>query len=609
MFGRLLEKSFQPMFGLGNRVPLIESARTRSRLTPIVERLETRTALAGNVAAAVLGGNLIITGNNQGVEITISQPSLDKITLTGNGTSINGSAGPVTFSGVRKDLRITLGTGDDSVTFDETNPITVFGNLLINGGQGSNTISTIPGTPGSLTVGGNLNILNRPGGTDLTTLYNLNVRGNVNIVNSGGNDLVTIDVAYAGNYYPPPSSPPTNSIQGNVQIINGPGQYEETDLSSIRVKGSVQVVNQGGEAITNVGYSGGTNTIKGDLAIIDGPVQLGQTMIFDTQVGHSLQVAVGGSGPGTIAIQSSMVGGPTTVRGGNGDDTVYAGDSTFGGAFQLQTGSGSDSISIGSGQMEITSVELKPVYTDENGIAVTIVPEQQTVFLGDGHVSFNGKVAVNLGAGDDTLYLGGGAEVFFGKEAIFDGQGGNNTAYVFTYNLSSAPTLKHFETGSSGCFVAGTPVATELGLRPIEEIRSGEKVYAYDPETKKWSLSDVIEPLAHTYAGDFVTIVVGSDRIKTTGNHPFWVISGDELASRPAARDVPVHEQGATSGGRWVEARDLRPADILLRNNGQSVRVENLYRSHEHLIVYNVTISELHNYSVGSMGVLVHNKV
>ncbi len=119
----------------------------------------------------------------------------------------------------------------------------------------------------------------------------------------------------------------------------------------------------------------------------------------------------------------------------------------------------------------------------------------------------------------------------------------------------------------------------------------------------------MIEPLAHTYAGDFDTIIVGSDRIKTTGNHPFWVISGDELAFRPAARDVPVHEQGATSGGRWVEARDLRPADILLRNNGQSVRVENLYRSHEHLIVYNVTISELHNYSVGSMGVLVHNKV
>src|SRR5208283_2712929 len=254
------------------------------------------------------------------------------------------------------------------------------------------------------------------------------------------------DVAYAVSYYPPPSSTPTNSIQGNVQIINGPGQYEETDLSSIRVKGNLQVVNQGGEAITNLGYSGGTNAIGGDLGIIDGPVQLGQTMIFDTQVGHSLQVAVGGSGPGTIAIQSSMVGGTTTVRGGNGGDTVYVGDSTFLGNFKLQTGSGSDYVSIGTFSIDIPTIWLVPEYNIENGIPVTLRVVQVDVLLDPGHVSFNGEVNVSLGAGDDELDLGDGAEVFFAKVAIFDGQGGNNTAYIFTDNLSYVPTLKHFET-------------------------------------------------------------------------------------------------------------------------------------------------------------------
>ena len=186
-----------------------------------------------------------------------------------------------------------------------------------------------------------------------------------------------------------------------------------------------------------------------------------------------------------------------------------------------------------------------------------------------------------------------------------------DTALLQITNLPSLPTLKNFESVSlgGGCFVAGTLVATEIGLRPIDEISAGEKVYAYDHEAGKWILADVIEPLVHAYRGDLITVVIGGDKIEATGNHPFWVISGENLADRPVARDVPVHEQGTTAGGRWIEARDLRVADTLLRNNGQSVRVDNVYEFSENLIVHNLEISMFHNYSVGSMGVLVHNKV
>jgi RHS repeat-associated protein len=41
------------------------------------------------------------------------------------------------------------------------------------------------------------------------------------------------------------------------------------------------------------------------------------------------------------------------------------------------------------------------------------------------------------------------------------------------------------------CFVAGTLVSTETGLRPIEEVRSGEQVWAYDFATGAWKLCEV----------------------------------------------------------------------------------------------------------------------
>ncbi len=200
----------------------------------------------------------------------------------------------------------------------------------------------------------------------------------------------------------------------------------------------------------------------------------------------------------------------------------------------------------------------------------------------------------------------------FANNSATDGGGINclnmstliNANNSFCYNSGG-----NVDVYASGCFAAGTLVATEHGLRRIEEINSGDNVYAYDHEARKWILANVIEPLTHTYSGDVITIVVGGDKIKATGNHPFWVASGDHLDTRPVAKDVPIHEQGTTNNGRWVEARDLRVGDTLLRNNEKTVKVDNVDLYKDHMSVHNLEISMIHNYSVGSIGVLVHNKV
>ncbi len=63
----------------------------------------------------------------------------------------------------------------------------------------------------------------------------------------------------------------------------------------------------------------------------------------------------------------------------------------------------------------------------------------------------------------------------------------------------------------------------------------------------------------------------GDDAIEATGNHPFWVVAGPGLDSRPDAADVYENERDATERGRWVEARDLQVGDELSSKFGTSV--------------------------------------
>ena len=117
--------------------------------------------------------------------------------------------------------------------------------------------------------------------------------------------------------------------------------------------------------------------------------------------------------------------------------------------------------------------------------------------------------------------------------------------------------------GDVGCFVAGTLVHTGVGLLPIDDVEVGDFVWAWDSTTNAWRLAEVERALVHTCEGDVITIVVGEDRIESTGNHPFWVVTGENLSDRPAAQHVGPEESLLTNRGRWVDARNLQVGDCL----------------------------------------------
>jgi RHS repeat-associated protein len=136
----------------------------------------------------------------------------------------------------------------------------------------------------------------------------------------------------------------------------------------------------------------------------------------------------------------------------------------------------------------------------------------------------------------------------------------------------------------TGCFVAGTLVATASGLVPIESIQVGDMVWARDESTGEVRLCRV-EAAYHRESIPIVEVIVGGEVVATTEEHPFWV------------RD---------SG--WKNAGELEVGDHLITLSGESVVVEDIRRRPLPDDVYNLHIGEFNTYHVGSQMLLVHNK-
>ncbi|MGH8964579.1 MAG: polymorphic toxin-type HINT domain-containing protein, partial [Actinomycetes bacterium] len=151
--------------------------------------------------------------------------------------------------------------------------------------------------------------------------------------------------------------------------------------------------------------------------------------------------------------------------------------------------------------------------------------------------------------------------------------------------------------GFGTCFTAGTLVRTPdgpEGVKPIEDIAAGDKVYAHNLQTGVDELQLVVETFVRRTT-TLYHLTIGGSVVTTTDEHPFMV---------------------ANMG--WIFARDLRPGDILVTSDttgdGRVTldRIEVEERDENDAVtVYNFHVETHHNYYVlaGSLPVLVHNAV
>ncbi|MCY0996426.1 FG-GAP-like repeat-containing protein [Myxococcus sp. MISCRS1] len=140
-----------------------------------------------------------------------------------------------------------------------------------------------------------------------------------------------------------------------------------------------------------------------------------------------------------------------------------------------------------------------------------------------------------------------------------------------------------------GCFIAGTPVLTLAGPLPIEDVREGDWVWAWDEKTQVPGWHQVTRTFVRPMRAVFMVEVISGDAgsldvLGVTAEHPFWV-----------------------SGQGWVEAQALSPGDELETATGNRVLVASLQSVPGRETVYNFEVDGAHTYFVGELSTWVHN--
>ena len=176
---------------------------------------------------------------------------------------------------------------------------------------------------------------------------------------------------------------------------------------------------------------------------------------------------------------------------------------------------------------------------------------------------------------------------------------GTETTYTFYestrggYQAKVTVTDKAGNIGSAtasfyltACFVAGTQVLTENGLRNIEDIQVGDKVYAINIDNNERELKTVKETyITRTY--ETYTLTINDEKVTTTPRHQFYIV-----------------DKG------WVRAYDLEVGDkIVAKYEDLTInQIEHDFLE-KSIPVYNLTVDDFHTYLVTEYEVLVHNLV
>ena len=135
------------------------------------------------------------------------------------------------------------------------------------------------------------------------------------------------------------------------------------------------------------------------------------------------------------------------------------------------------------------------------------------------------------------------------------------------------------------CFVTGTLVWTADGMKPIEEIVSGDWVFSWDFQEGRAVLGQVTATL-HGSEHGIVDIQTPGDTIRCSAEHKFWA-----------------------DGMGWVSARDLAVDVHLRKSGGGTVLILNSSGSNHanRVRTHNLQVEPNYNYFVGRECLLVHN--
>jgi len=132
------------------------------------------------------------------------------------------------------------------------------------------------------------------------------------------------------------------------------------------------------------------------------------------------------------------------------------------------------------------------------------------------------------------------------------------------------------------CFPAGTKINTAVGLKNIEDIKVGDKVWSYNELTGETGLQEIVRTMVRE-SDHTIELYTEEEIIETTAEHPFLTENG------------------------WKDAAELQTGDRIKSRNEEDIEIKDVKFSYKPRKVYNFEVSNWHTYFVGALQWLVHN--
>lgn len=404
------------------------------------------TVNMGNVNSATLNissttevlGNLAIKGAKSSSTVSVSSSRVNghlsysaaATTATDNFTWVgtvfgnmnvnlgNGTNTATLRGTVHQSCNVLAGSGSDNVYTggtSSTDPFRVLGNGQFSLGNGSNTLQ---GNAGGLRVDGDFRYT---GGTGFDALdYNssqtrLSVGGHLNYsAGSGGMSWITYSLDVAGNYALKASAGNDSvdfrddtSIGGGVSIGTGDGSSYvilATNLDFFRVGKSFSFT--GGKDTDNLTIQNAEIGGNVSINVAEASTGFSQAVYLGEAAGFGL-VRVGGNvslnggkADESFYVYRALIGGGLTVRTLGGSDSLRVDDSSIGGPSAVWLGSGNDLCRFDTNNVLTTSTRFAGTVKLNGGDG----DDTFNFASGSGQsVTFGGKVSVSGGIGTDTL--------------------------------------------------------------------------------------------------------------------------------------------------------------------------------------------------------------
>lgn len=314
-------------------------SRTRCHAAPraaakrlAVESLESKTLLAGDVAASVIDGVLVLEGDAEANHVVVSAgeapgsyvvtglPSSD-----GEATTIRGGSEPLVVEGVDAGARISLGGGDDALRIHRA---TFAGDVQIRLGAGDDAVG----------IGGRHRLVADSGDADDARFRpNVGVRGDLRIGTGAGDDRVAIGGVRLGGDLVVQTGAGDDAVHVGFRHTPLPPEMDTPEGESDRPPAPA--------GDDDADRLAAPNAVDGRILISTGRGD-DQAVVESLRSAAGLKVRTSG-GDDVVRIEGARVHGGLSVHSGGGNDRVGLGRVAAEAAY-LALGAGDDDVGVGN---------------------------------------------------------------------------------------------------------------------------------------------------------------------------------------------------------------------------------------------------------------------